>query len=257
MSGTSSDPESTPVLTTPSSSITSTPGSITTATSATDSQEWTTSTVFTTTTYTITSCAPTVTNCPGKGHVVTETIPLYTTVCPVTRTAATETKTPAPVNTNTPAQPETIVTKVTKVYTITSCAPTVTNCPVGQLTTEVVTSTHCPGCDKNINTKVTPPASTTKVTYPANNSTMPAVTLPSGSLPTTAPGPSGVHLACGGQPCGGEGAPPLAVTPPIKLDCGGQPCGGETMPATAGASGKPVSTVFALLAGLMVTAMLL
>lgn len=35
----------------------------------------------------------------------------------------------------------------TNIYTITSCAPTVTNCPVGSVTTEVVTSytTYCPG----------------------------------------------------------------------------------------------------------------
>ncbi|KAH8675140.1 aspartic peptidase domain-containing protein [Ilyonectria robusta] len=35
----------------------------------------------------------------------------------------------------------------TNIYTITSCAPTITNCPVGSVTTEVVTSytTYCPG----------------------------------------------------------------------------------------------------------------
>ncbi|KAI0119057.1 glycoside hydrolase superfamily [Daldinia grandis] len=48
--------------------------------------EYTTSTVYSTTVYTVTSCAPSVTNCPAKGSVVTETIALYTTVCPVTET---------------------------------------------------------------------------------------------------------------------------------------------------------------------------
>ncbi|KGQ04056.1 putative endo-1,3(4)-beta-glucanase [Beauveria bassiana D1-5] len=146
----------------PNSSVTSTSSSavsVTTGSSSssgssahltTSSQEWTTSTVYTTRTYTITSCAPTVINCPGKGHVVTETIPLYTTVCPVTPTATTTATSSHSVSA--PGQPETSITKVTKTYTITSCAPTVTNCPVGRVTTEVVTSTICPECTAN-NTK--------------------------------------------------------------------------------------------------------
>lgn len=49
--------------------------------------EVTPSTVYTTKVKTITSCAPEVTNCPGKtGYVVTETIPVSTTLCPVTST---------------------------------------------------------------------------------------------------------------------------------------------------------------------------
>ncbi|KAM3498790.1 hypothetical protein MY10362_007906 [Beauveria mimosiformis] len=145
------------VISTSSSAIpaSSTPAPITTGSSSpsgsdassahltTSSQEWTSSTVYTTRTYTTTSCAPTVTNCPGKGHVVTETIPLYTTVCPVTPTA-TASPTLSHPSVSAPGQPETSITKVTKTYTITSCAPTVTNCPVGKVTTEVVTSTICP-----------------------------------------------------------------------------------------------------------------
>jgi hypothetical protein len=46
-------------------------------------KSYTTSTVYTTKVHTITSCAPTVTNCPGKPHVTTETIAVSTTVCPV------------------------------------------------------------------------------------------------------------------------------------------------------------------------------
>ncbi|KAM3531354.1 hypothetical protein MY4038_004517 [Beauveria bassiana] len=146
----------------PNSSVTSTSSSAVSITAGrssssgssahltTSSQEWTTSTVYTTRTYTITSCAPTVTNCPGKGHVVTETIPLYTTVCPVTPTATATATSSQSVSV--PGQPETSITKVTKTYTITSCAPTVTNCPVGRVTTEVVTSTICPECTAN-NTK--------------------------------------------------------------------------------------------------------
>jgi hypothetical protein len=44
----------------------------------------TTSTVYATSTYTVTSCAPTVTNCPGHATVVvTEVVPVSTTVCAV------------------------------------------------------------------------------------------------------------------------------------------------------------------------------
>jgi hypothetical protein len=101
----------------------------------------TTSTVYTTNVYTVTKCPPTVTNCP-TGKVVTETIPLYTTVCPVTGTQT------APKPTGPPANgPETITTKYTTVYTVTKCPPTVTNCPVGKVVTEVRTTTYCPGQD--------------------------------------------------------------------------------------------------------------
>jgi hypothetical protein len=45
----------------------------------------TTSVVYTTKVHTITSCAPEVTNCPAHSTVYsTETVPAYTTVCPVT-----------------------------------------------------------------------------------------------------------------------------------------------------------------------------
>jgi len=43
---------------------------------------WTTSTVYSTTIYTITSCHHSVTGC-HLGHVTTDTISLYTTVCPI------------------------------------------------------------------------------------------------------------------------------------------------------------------------------
>jgi chitinase len=42
--------------------------------------------VYSTKTYTITSCAPSVTDCPGKiGQVTTEIIPVSTTICPITQ----------------------------------------------------------------------------------------------------------------------------------------------------------------------------
>ncbi|OAQ59078.1 chitinase 18-18 [Purpureocillium lilacinum] len=48
------------------------------------SAAWTTSTVYTTKVHTATACPPQVTNCLGR--VTTETIPWYTTICPVTET---------------------------------------------------------------------------------------------------------------------------------------------------------------------------
>ncbi|KAM3455032.1 hypothetical protein MY3296_002602 [Beauveria thailandica] len=105
-------------------------------------EEMTTSTVYTTKTYTITDCPPSVTNCPAR--VVTETISLYTTVCPVTKTDE------APKPTATPSQPAQEMTTstvyTTKTYTITSCPPSVPNCPIGQVTTETkfVSTTVCP-----------------------------------------------------------------------------------------------------------------
>ncbi|KAI0847622.1 glycoside hydrolase superfamily [Daldinia vernicosa] len=92
--------------------------------------EYTTSTVYSTTVYTVTSCAPSVTNCPARGSVVTETIALYTTVCPVTETQK-PTQTPTAV-------PYTSTIYSTRISTITKCPASVTNCPVGSVTTETI-----------------------------------------------------------------------------------------------------------------------
>ncbi|KAM0271678.1 hypothetical protein ACHAQH_008988 [Verticillium albo-atrum] len=93
--------------------------------------ELTTSTVYATTTRTITSCKPDV-PCT-KGDVVTETIPLYTTVCPVTEASD---AVPTPIVTSAPAW-TTSTAYTTKTYTVTSCGPDVAYCPSGQVTTEV------------------------------------------------------------------------------------------------------------------------
>ncbi|GAB0142053.1 hypothetical protein EsHS_00002618 [Epichloe bromicola] len=88
----------------------------------------TTSTVYTTAIHTITSCEPTITNCP-IGKMTTLTIPLYTTVCPVSGKP-----TQAPGSGH--GDKTTITTKLTKTYAITSCAPAVTDCPGGGFTTQ-------------------------------------------------------------------------------------------------------------------------
>ncbi|KAI9166416.1 hypothetical protein HJFPF1_02517 [Paramyrothecium foliicola] len=141
-----------PVITTSSASGTvtsSTSGSESDVTSSyeasiTSSVELTTSTVYTTTVRTVTKCPPYVVDCPSNGgYVTTETIPWYTTVCPVTGTSGSP-KPPKP--TNPPAHgPETITTTFHTTYTITKCPGSVPNCPVGSVTTEVVTTTYCPG----------------------------------------------------------------------------------------------------------------
>ncbi|KAI1107119.1 hypothetical protein F4804DRAFT_298619 [Jackrogersella minutella] len=110
--------------------------------SSSEAPEYTTSTIYTTSVHTITSCAPTVTNCPARGYVTTEIISIGTTVCPVTASGLL----PEPTATASASEGFTTSTvEVTKVYTITSCKPTVTNCPVGVVTTEVsTTTTVCP-----------------------------------------------------------------------------------------------------------------
>ncbi|PNP53077.1 hypothetical protein THARTR1_06287 [Trichoderma harzianum] len=93
----------------------------------------TTSTVYTTRVHTVSQCGPEVTNCPFRPTVTTETIALYTTVCPVeeaeSSSSAAAAATTAPPSNGEGSGPETLTTAITIVHTITSCAPDVTNCP--------------------------------------------------------------------------------------------------------------------------------
>ncbi|KAJ8058552.1 hypothetical protein OCU04_012731 [Sclerotinia nivalis] len=112
--------------------------------------QYTTSTAYVTSVYTIKSCAATVTDCPARiGSVTTETIYSYTTICPVTETSGNSgivspTSAPAIAPTQTTAFTSygTSTVYQTSVYTITSCAPSVTDCPArsGQVTTETISS---------------------------------------------------------------------------------------------------------------------
>ncbi|OBT93449.1 hypothetical protein VE01_08688 [Pseudogymnoascus verrucosus] len=127
----------------------------------------TTSIVYATTVYTITKCPATVTNCP-IGSATTELISLYTTVCPV---AASATKQP-------PSGYTVSTVFTTIVYTITKCPKTVTNCPVGSVTTEIrsLYTTTCPVTQSFVNSVLTPQSS-----IPARpaSSQLPAAVLPS------------------------------------------------------------------------------
>ncbi|CCD56518.1 glycoside hydrolase family 18 protein [Botrytis cinerea T4] len=144
----SSKPSSAPGVTASQTPSSSAQGSATLP--ITSVVQYTTSTAYVTSVYTITSCAATVTDCPGRiGSVTTETISSYTTVCPVTETSGnsgivSSTSSPAggPVPTTTVTSYGTSTVYQTSVYTITSCAPSVTDCPArsGQVTTETISS---------------------------------------------------------------------------------------------------------------------
>ncbi|KAF5552502.1 endochitinase 2 precursor [Fusarium phyllophilum] len=78
------------------------------------------------------------------GYVVTETIPLYTTVCPVTGKAK-------PTNYAVPSQYETKTVFTTSIHTVTMCPPEVADCPYGSVTTETIPvyTTVCPVTEKS------------------------------------------------------------------------------------------------------------
>jgi chitinase len=151
----------------------------------------TTSTLYSTIVETVTSCAPTVTNCPAGPHVTTKTIAIGTTVCPVsanptvpvvvlTATVVPISNSPAPTG---PAQWTTSTVYSTTVYTITSCAPTVTNCPAGpHVTTEIIA----------VGTTVCPVSGGAQPTGPAGavqTSAFTTVVKPSASVPVVAGNP--------------------------------------------------------------------
>ncbi|KAM0356169.1 hypothetical protein ACHAPU_000564 [Fusarium lateritium] len=82
------------------------------------------------------------------GYVVTETIPLYTTVCPVTNKAS-ATDYAVPPHYAVPSQYETKTVYTTSVYTVTRCSPEVVDCPYGSVTTETIPvyTTVCPATE--------------------------------------------------------------------------------------------------------------
>lgn len=95
--------------------------------------QYETKTVYTTRIQTVTKCPPEVADCP-YGSVTTETIPVYTTVCPVT-----EKSKPAP--TGVPYNHEIKTLYTSKVNTISQCAPGTPDCVVGAITTEIASWT--------------------------------------------------------------------------------------------------------------------
>ncbi|KAJ6446799.1 chitinase 18-18 [Purpureocillium lavendulum] len=237
-------PTSTPVTSIVSST---TKWSNSTITSSTVSM--TTSTVYTTSVHTVTKCPPYVTNCPHGGYVTTETIPLYTTVCPVTETP----KPPKPTQTKTSAAWTTSTVYTTKIHTVTACPPQVTNCPVGHVTTETIPwyTTVCPVTETetgkvpqptpSVPGGVNPPPVESTSSTSATSTITKTVTVP-GTQPTgVTPKPS-----CSGPGCpgvsSGVAVPTLSwTTTPVAPSQGftstpGGPSAVPTNPVQAGAS---------------------
>ncbi|CAJ0547768.1 Ff.00g045220.m01.CDS01 [Fusarium sp. VM40] len=95
--------------------------------------QYETKTVYTTSVYTVTKCPPEVANCP-YGSVTTETIPVYTTVCPATETGKV-------VPTNIPAHHEIKTLYTSQALTVTQCSRDEPNCVVGAVKTEIASWT--------------------------------------------------------------------------------------------------------------------
>lgn len=120
-----------------------------------DGQHLTTLTIMTTSVHTVVSCAATIISCPASNAVptdlpegvsttlVTETIELSTTICPVTAAEAVSSSILSVAATGgitgqtlVPSQTQsagaaltTLIVQATSIYTAISCAPTITNCP--------------------------------------------------------------------------------------------------------------------------------
>ncbi|PLB53236.1 hypothetical protein P170DRAFT_348433, partial [Aspergillus steynii IBT 23096] len=150
----------------------------------------TTSTVYATSEITITSCAPTVTNCPADStSVVTKTIPISTTVCPVTETGGENGGVPTPTGVSPggsspgPSGPAITSPAVTgpsptgdeDITTTVITYETVTTCPVTTTATEgdKTTTSSTPVIPTDIAPITTPaaPAETTFTPAPSDYTT--------------------------------------------------------------------------------------
>lgn len=111
--------------------------------SSTGTTAMTTSTVTGTVSRTITT-----TNGAGEQTVyVTEDITMYTTICPITAAEATQTASSSSTPVNVDYVPSTKTLYSTSVVTVTSCAPTVTDCPARteEQSTVTITSSYAVG----------------------------------------------------------------------------------------------------------------
>jgi hypothetical protein len=112
---------------------------------------------------------------------------------------------------------KTTTTTYTKTYTITSCKPTVTNCPYGHVTSEVITTTYiCPDDDYTSFTTKTRTVSVIHTAKPTDKDshhkpsektiweTATVVPLPSGynHTKTGSSGPQTTGTGCTGAGCG-------------------------------------------------------
>lgn len=106
------------------------------------------------------------------------------TSSPTYLTASTGYKNSTAVVTETAAPTVTETVKATKVWTISSCKPTVTNCPVGKVTTSVITmyTTYCPLSGQPVPTSTYSKESCSQITTTIN---LPKTIYTSGSIITT------------------------------------------------------------------------
>ncbi|ELR05977.1 hypothetical protein VC83_08171 [Pseudogymnoascus destructans] len=177
------------------------------------------STIYQTEEVTITSCAPTVTDCPAHSTVVS------LTSYPVTTTAEEKPLTTAAPSPTEEAE-ETLTSFTTIVNTITSCHPTVTNCPIGKVTT--ITVPHSTTKAAAATTPVVPvvPVTTEKPIAPKPTVPAPPVTITISSCPAVVPTWTSVHIGptapavatISGFPKPSNGTivtPPVVTSPPI------------------------------------------
>ncbi|KAK4168877.1 family 16 putative glycoside hydrolase [Cladorrhinum sp. PSN259] len=183
----------------------------------TETEEFTTSTLFETKTLTITSCAPSVTSCPGR--VVTSIIPIGTTVCPVTKTNSAPTVSVTPTESPLPTGYTTSTLYSTKTLTITSCAPTVTNCP-GRVVTSVIPigTTICPIGSASSGVPVPEPSVSVSVPVPGaggsdTDTTTTSVRTATSTTVVVVPRPSSSTAG------GGADVPPVVI--PTLVPSGG------------------------------------
>lgn len=147
---------------------------------------------------------------------------------------------PAPPAVTPPSGPSTQTFYNTQVYTITSCAPTVTNCPVGKVTSSVITSTAV--VSKPATSAVAPPVST----GPA----APGVPSPPASVSGNSGKPSSVvySLPGGASSCAPAITSYITVTAgassvPVVPGTAGSNSGASSKPAGCGGVGSPACPV--------------
>lgn len=241
---TSSSTTSSSTTTTTTTSPTSSSTEVTTTSSTSTTTDATTSATSTTTGVTTSSSVPTTTD------VTTSSVPTSTGVTTSSGSTITSmTSSSVPTGTGITSMPWSNMTTTaaptytstyltTTTYTITSCAPTVTNCPVGHVTTEVITSytTWCPGEA----TATNPPAQPTGGNHcpgPNCNQQPGKPTGPDNSCPgpncNQQPGkPNGNQPGCPGPNCGKPEQPgtPLPVCPGPNCNKPSSPAGGSQCP---------------------------
>ncbi|PGH07111.1 hypothetical protein AJ80_08048 [Polytolypa hystricis UAMH7299] len=218
----------------------SSPGQVTTPTedNTTPPVSYTTSTIYTTEVETITSCAPEVPSCPADSTVVvTSTIPISTTVCPVTETSPPE-QTPPADGTPTDGYPdETNPGENTPSET----APAETT-PTGASPDESTPGDNIPS--ETAPAQTTPTGATPGETYPGNkipSETIPGETTPTGASPDeTTPGDNVPSETVPGETTP-TGASPDETTPGETVP--GETTPGAVTPTQSAPSGVVVTEV--------------